>query len=72
MVFSPGRTGGRKSGLSEDAKRKARIAQSYYEEGMAVNQIAKNLDISKATLYRYLWFRGVKIGLKPSSPSKAE
>ena len=67
-----GRTGGRKAGLSEDAKRKARIAQSYYEEGMAVNQIAKNLDISKATLYRYLRFRGVKIGLKPSSPSKAE
>lgn len=57
-----GRTGGRK----------ARIAQSYYEEGMAVNQIAKNLDISKATLYRYLRFRGVKIGLKPSSPSQAE
>lgn len=54
-----GRTGGRKAGLSEDAKRKARIAESYYEEGMAVNQIAKNLGISKATLYRYLRFRGV-------------
>lgn len=57
-----GRTGGRKAGLSEDAKRKARIAQSYYEEGMTVNKIAKNLGISKATLYRYLRYRGVEIG----------
>ena len=56
-----GRTGGRKAGLSEEAKQKARIAESYYEEGMAVNQIAKNLGISKATLYRYLRFRGVEI-----------
>ena len=67
-----GRTGGRKAGLFEDAKRKARIAQSYYEEGMAVNQIAKNVNIDKASLYRYLRFRGVKIGLNSSSPSGAE
>ena len=57
-----GRVGGRKPGLDEDAQRKARIATSYYEEGMPVNQIAKDLDISKATLYKYLRFRGVKIG----------
>jgi DNA invertase Pin-like site-specific DNA recombinase len=56
-----GRTGGRKPGLSEDAQRKARIAESYYKEGMPVNQIAKNLNISKATLYKYLRFRKVKI-----------
>lgn len=65
-----GRTGGRKAGLSEDAKRKARVAQSYYEEGMAVNQIAKNLSISKATLYRYLRFRGVEIGHKSNLVNK--
>ncbi|MGL5796176.1 MAG: helix-turn-helix domain-containing protein [Waterburya sp.] len=29
---------------------------------MPVNQIAKDLDISKATLYKYLRFRGVEIG----------
>lgn len=57
-----GRVGGRKAGLSEDAQRKARIAASYYEEGMPVNQIAADLDISKATLYKYLRFRGVEIG----------
>jgi len=67
-----GRTGGRKPGLSEDAKRKARIAQSYYEEGMAVNQITKSIGISKATLYRYLRFRGVQISHRSNSPSKAE
>ena len=57
-----GRVGGRKPGLDEDAQRKARIAASYYEEGMPVNQIAKDLDISKATLYKYLRFRKVEIG----------
>lgn len=57
-----GRTGGRKPGLSEDAQRKARIAASYYDEGMPVNQIAQNLNISKATLYKYLRFRKVEIG----------
>ena len=57
-----GRVGGRKPGISEDAQRKARIAQSYYEEGMSVNQIAKDLNISKASLYKYLRFRGVEIG----------
>lgn len=57
-----GRTGGRKPGLSEEAKKKARIAESFYREEMPVDEIAKNLGISKATLYKYLRFRGVKIG----------
>ena len=57
-----GRTGGRKPGLSEGAKKKARIAESYYNEKMPVAEIAKSLSISKATLYKYLRFRGVKIG----------
>ena len=57
-----GRKGGRKPGLSEDAKRKARIAESYYKEEMPVDEIAKSLGISKATLYKYLRFRGVEIG----------
>ena len=57
-----GRKGGRKPGLSEEAKKKARIAESYYKEKMPVNEIAKSLGISKATLYKYLRFRGMKIG----------
>ena len=56
-----GRKGGRKPGLSEEAQRKARIAESYYKEGMPVNQIAKDLNISKATLYKYLRYRKVEI-----------
>ncbi len=57
-----GRKGGRRPGLSEEAKKKARIAESYYKEEMPVDEIAKSLGISKATLYKYLRFRGVKIG----------
>lgn len=56
-----GRKGGRKPGLSEEAKSKARIAESYYSEGMPVDEIAKSLSISKATLYKYLRFREVEI-----------
>jgi DNA invertase Pin-like site-specific DNA recombinase len=56
-----GRLGGRKPGLSQEAKNKARIAESYYKDGMPVNEIAKSLSISQATLYKYLRFRGVEI-----------
>lgn len=64
-----GRTGGRKPGLSEEGKRKARIAESYYQEGMPVDQIAKELKMSKATLYKYLKIRGVTIGSYQRKPS---
>ncbi|MEM8829752.1 MAG: recombinase family protein [Cyanobacteria bacterium P01_G01_bin.19] len=57
-----GRKGGRRPGLSEEAKKKARIAESYYQEKMPVDEIAKSLSISKATLYKYLRFRGLNIG----------
>ncbi len=57
-----GRMGGRRPGLSEDAQRKARVAESLYKEGMPVNQIAEDLNISKATLYKYLRYRNVPIG----------
>ena len=57
-----GRLGGRRPGLSEDAQRKARVAESLYREGMPVNRIAEDLNISKATLYKYLRFRKVEIG----------
>ena len=57
-----GRKGGRQPGLSKEAQDKARVAQSCYAEGMPVNTIAKNLGISKTTLYNYLRFRGVEIG----------
>ena len=58
-----GRLGGRKRGLSEEAKKKAVAAVALYNQGsLSVNEIVKNLDISRATLYKYLRYQGVKIG----------
>ncbi len=57
-----GRIGGRPKGLSEDAENTARICESLYREGThSANAIAKQLGISKATLYKYLRHRGVEI-----------
>ncbi|KOY84331.1 resolvase [bacterium 336/3] len=58
-----GRIGGRPKGLSDKAQRLALVAEALYKENtLSVNEIAKNLGISKATLYKYLRFRGVQIG----------
>lgn len=58
-----GRLGGRKRGLSEEAKKKAVAAVALYnQKSLSVNEIVKNLDISRATLYKYLRYQGVKIG----------
>lgn len=58
-----GRFGGRPKGLSKQAKDKAMIAKTLYEQGeMSVIEIHNYLNISKSTLYRYLRFMKVKIG----------
>lgn len=58
-----GRVGGRPKGLSAKAKRIALIAEKLYQEqSLSVNEIAKSLGICKATLYKYLKIRGVKVG----------
>lgn len=58
-----GRVGGRPKGLSEKAKRTALIAEKLYKENLlSVNEIASSLGICKATLYKYLRYRGVEIG----------
>ncbi len=58
-----GRLGGRKKGLSKEAKKKARAAkQLYNDKKLSVQEICDMLGIgSKATLYRYLRFAKVKI-----------
>lgn len=58
-----GRVGGRKKGLSKEAKAKAKAAASLYKEGeLSVFEVCKSLDIkSKATLYRYLRYCGVEM-----------
>jgi DNA invertase Pin-like site-specific DNA recombinase len=58
-----GRMGGRPKGLSAAAHKKAIAAEALYKEGkLSVADIARNQNISKATLYSYLRHRGVKIG----------
>lgn len=57
-----GRTGGRPKGLTKGAEEKAIICESLHREGkLSANAIAKQLRISKATLYKYLRHRGVAI-----------
>jgi len=62
-----GRTGGRPQGLTKQATEKACAAEALYRQGeLTSEQIAKQLGISKPTLYKYLKFRGVHIGIKES------
>lgn len=57
-----GRKGGRRQGMTKEAEQKAILAETYYREGkLGVNQIAKEIGVSKMTLYKYLRYRGVKI-----------
>jgi DNA invertase Pin-like site-specific DNA recombinase len=58
-----GRLGGRPKGLSDEAEQKAIICESLYREGKhTANDIARQLKLSKATLYKYLRHRGVRVG----------
>ncbi|MEY3499390.1 MAG: hypothetical protein RL308_1059 [Bacteroidota bacterium] len=58
---SRGRVGGRPSGISKEAQIKASAAVEMYKKLTPVNQISKTLNISKATLYKYLRIKGVEI-----------
>ena len=60
---------GRREGLSKAAEQKARIGESLYKESKySVELIARELHISKTTLYRYLRQRGVEITSAVPSP----
>lgn len=49
---SRGKMGGRPKGLSEEAKKKARIAEALYnQKELTTEEIANQLDISRTTLY---------------------
>lgn len=62
-----GRLGGRPGGLSKEAERKAMVAETLHREGrLSVQEIAKELSISKTTLYKYLRHRGVGGELRES------
>lgn len=50
-----GRKGGRPKGLSKEAKDKAIIAKSLYEQkGMSITQICQYLGVARSTFYKYL------------------
>ncbi len=61
-----GRRGGRKKGLSDEAKLIAVTAKALYENsqenGMSTQNIADKLGISRPTLYKYLRLEGASIG----------
>ncbi len=59
-----GRVGGRPKGLSNEAQRKAVAGAALYKEGkLSVTEIAKNLSVSKSTLYSYLRYQNAEIGV---------
>lgn len=49
-----GRTGGRKPGLSPQARKKAQSAKILFDGDLSTEVIAKQLGISRATCYRYI------------------
>ena len=59
-----GRKGGRPKGMTQAAIEKATIAEALYKNGsIPVKKIAEQLGISKTTLYLYLRYRNVDIGV---------
>ncbi|MEP5610889.1 MAG: recombinase family protein [Cyclobacteriaceae bacterium] len=61
-----GRVGGRKPGLTDEAKTKAWAAHQLYENGeMPISSILKQLNVSRATLYRYLEWAKKNLEDKP-------
>lgn len=60
---SRGKMGGRPKGISKNAEAKTYAAVALYNEGaLSVQEICRQLGISKCTLYNYLRYRGVQIG----------
>ena len=61
-----GRKVGRPKGMTQAAIEKATIAEALYKNGsIPVKKIAEQLGISKTTLYLYLRYRNVDIGVMP-------
>lgn len=61
-----GRIGGRPTGLSEKARRKAKLAVSEYLKYLqykdtTIEDICVKVGVSRATLYKYLKIKGIKI-----------
>jgi DNA invertase Pin-like site-specific DNA recombinase len=66
-----GRIGGRRPGLTENAKLTARKAARLYKQNLterqySVNELCKKMNISKATFYKYLRHEGIIINSRLS------
>lgn len=60
-----GKKGGRPSGMSKAAQGKAHSAELLYKEGkLSVSEICEQLNLSRATFYKYLKFRQVPVSAK--------
>ena len=63
-----GRVGGRRKGLGPELLRKAPAAQTLYEaKNISVDEIARQLGISKGSLYKLLRHQGLQIGTTQTS-----
>ena len=61
-----GRVGGRKPGLTDEAKTKAWAAFHLYKQGeLTVSDILRQLNVSRATFYRYLEWAKKNLDNKP-------
>lgn len=59
-----GRKGGRRPGLTKEAKRKARMCKLMYKDHtIRVVDICETIGLSKKTFYKYLQMEVVKIGV---------
>ncbi len=56
-----GKTGGKPKGLTVEAQKTARVAESLYKEGYGIKLIGEQLNISRTTVYKYLEERGISI-----------
>jgi DNA invertase Pin-like site-specific DNA recombinase len=61
-----GRVLGAPKGISKKNQQKAILCEEYFKEGkLTVSEICERLDISRATYYKYLRFRGLSGELRP-------
>jgi len=61
-----GKVLGAPKGISKKNQQKAVLCEEYFKEGkLTVSEICERLDISRATYYKYLRFRGLSGELRP-------
>ena len=61
-----GKVLGAPKGISKKSQQKAVLCEEYFKEGkLTVSEICERLDISRATYYKYLRYRGLSGELRP-------